>query len=60
MNCDFAYTSVFMRPYVPGEAAAGDNQALMTLMSIHGLVAPLELLRQSPRPERLAASAPTA
>jgi 2-polyprenyl-6-methoxyphenol hydroxylase-like FAD-dependent oxidoreductase len=42
--------------YVIGQAAAGDSAALMATMMIQGLVAPLESLRQSPWPERLAAA----
>jgi 2-polyprenyl-6-methoxyphenol hydroxylase-like FAD-dependent oxidoreductase len=42
--------------YVVGQAAAGDAQAIAVTQAIQALVAPLEILRQAPWPERFAAS----
>lgn len=42
--------------YVVRQAAAGDQSAFNTVLAIQALVAPLELLRQPPWPERLAAA----
>ena len=44
--------------YAVGQAAAGDPEALAATMAIRALVAPLESLRESPWPERLAAASP--
>jgi 2-polyprenyl-6-methoxyphenol hydroxylase-like FAD-dependent oxidoreductase len=43
--------------YVVSQVAAGDLEALSTVMAVQALVAPLESLRQPPWPERLAAAA---
>jgi 2-polyprenyl-6-methoxyphenol hydroxylase-like FAD-dependent oxidoreductase len=46
--------------YLRGQAAAGDAQALAVMVAIQGLVAPLEILRQSRWPERFAAATASA
>jgi len=46
--------------HVVAETAAGDPQALPVALAIQSLVAPLEILRQPPWPERLAAAASSA
>lgn len=42
--------------YVVQQTAAGDREALQRLLEVQSLTAPLESLRQSPWPERLAAT----